>query len=559
MLKSLYIENIILIEKCVMQFDKSMTCITGDSGSGKSIILDALNIILGDRASQSVIRDGKDRAIISAEFDISKSEDVMKTISDAGYETNGEFLIKKIINRDSSSKILLNDQPTSIGFIKEITSSLIQIHGQTDQLLILNQKRHKKILDDCIGETILMKEISKLCNKIKERIKEKNEMELELKRSMDILKDLEEMQEDLEKYDIFEGEEKQLVERRIEYLKSAKISNFIKGIIEKASIDGLKSAVSLFAKFQPEGVDDDVVKQISDSENSLIEAMDSVSCVIDNLSKISYDITKHFDFDISEIEERLEQVNDVCRKYRIPNGSLFVFIRENDDKINQIYELENRIKLLNLEIENDKKEYIILAKKISTIRQKSADEISICVNEMLKNLEMQDAEFKICVNFDENILSNEGSDEVIFMAMLNKGTKSSPINEIASGGEISRLILAIKSAIARKLKDSSVLIFDEIESGLSTNVSIKVSLELEKLAKSMQIIAITHNPYIAGVSDSHIKISKKSDERSTTTLVLHLDSPEERQEEIAQMISFDKNHNAIKMAGEILNEAKKRK
>ncbi len=555
MLKSLYIENVILIKKIFISLQGGMCSITGDSGAGKSVILDSIGIILGDRASQSVIRTGANQAVIIAEFDISKNQSIIDTMVESGYATSGELLIKKVINKDSTSKIFINDTPSTINFIKNITSDLIEIHGQTDQLFLLKSSGHVKILDR-------YSKLESHLTGLKNAFQEYKAVEIEYtKTSQNLaekeknLSELLEMQEELTSYNIKPNEENTLLESRGIFLQSKKIIDLFEKLSEKIKLCNIGEIAVLAIKIQSSGEKlpdeiseklDNVIKITENMTDELNEVKDGVYSAESSLNR-SFRV-----FDLEKIEERIDLIREIARKYRVPSLSLFDFIAEIDEKIKHIETLQANQKNMQEKLNEKLEKYHKIADVISEIRKKNALTMSQNVNNILHRLHMQNADFRVEITKNSQKISEIGSDEVSFNARLNAGMPYFPIEKIASGGEISRLMLAFKSVISQNLLDSGVIIFDEIEAGLSGNIAKKVATELLNMSKTTQVIAITHNCHIAGFANSQIKVSKYEDNGEVFTNIQEL-NPEERIDEIAKIISPESSEESTKIAMDIVN------
>ncbi|QED23399.1 AAA family ATPase [Candidatus Deianiraea vastatrix] len=556
MLRALYIENIVLIERAEINFAPGMTSITGDSGSGKSVILDSINIIVGDRASQNVIRNGATRGVIWAEFDISKNKDMLAKLEEFGYDVSGILVIKKVINKDSGSKIFINDMPSSVSFIRDLTTDLIEIHGQMSQLDVLSPACHIGILDKYIQNPEMFKNIKQLSQNYKEKLAILLEKRENLAKCEKEINELEELEEELAKYEIGENEEREVISKRADFLKANRISESLLHIVEKISSLNIASCQNAFSKFSYQ--DDEnpdkaetICTEVEKSAELLDAACENIIQAKDILENLIDDVKKSSDLDINELEERMDLIRSISQKYRIPSGSFYAFTKEIREKIDNTYKLRGDVKKYEDELENIRKEYEKSALELDKIRRKSATEIEEFVNSMLTNLEMKEAIFKIEIENISDKITEIGSNSVRFMACLNRGSKTLPIDEIASGGEISRLILALKAAIATKFNSGGVVIFDEIEAGLSSNISIKVASELYKMSKFLQIIAITHSPYIAGIADNQLQVAKSSLENSTITSILSLDDSM-RLGEISRMISANPDKAAQDLATKIL-------
>jgi DNA repair protein RecN (Recombination protein N) len=554
MLKSIYLKNIVLIDELEIEFSTNTTCIIGESGSGKSVILDAIGIIIGsDRASGKILRHGESRGVIIANFDVSGNKNILSRVEECGYDVNdGILIIKKIINKESSSKIMINDIQASVNFVKELMSELINIHGQNDSFEMLKQSSHINILDDCLGYFQLKKDIVDIYDDLSEKLKYRDGAMEELRFKKINLEDLENAKNDLDSYKIYEGEEKDLFDKRVEYLKSERTINFFEALDQKISNESFSSGMLALSRFDGS----DLPSEIKSNIQVISDLLDNAHSTIDEAKNTLSDIISYFngkfDFDINLIEERIELINEISNKYKI-QGSVWNFIEENQRYLTEIDYMEKQLNDLDAEIFDLKEKYKTLSLDLYHKRSAFARDIEEKITLILRDLNMIDAEFLIKISHDENRFSKTGSDAVVFTARLNKGTDFAPINAIASGGEISRLVLAMKSAISEKLENKSVIIFDEIETGLSANIAKKVAMEIAKIAKNNQVILITHDPHLAAISDKFIKIVKTLKDDRSKTFGFEVLSNDDKTTEIAKMISEDISESSIIMAKEMLN------
>lgn len=560
MLASLYIENVILIKKLLISFQKGMCSITGDSGAGKSVILDSINIILGDRASQSIIRHGEGKAIIVAEFNISDSKEIQNSMIESGYQTHGELIIKKIVNKDSTSRIFVNDTPSTINFVKQITSNLIEIHGQTDQLFLLKQSEHIKILDRYSNITNHLTELKQKFNDYMALDNEYSNLINLLDEKNKDIDNLKDMQDDLTEYDIKPNEETELLQQRAVFLQSKKIIDLFEKLEEltrSSNINEILNTLGKILAISGNNLNEEYLKQLEDIQNATESIAIDINTNKDNISQLSQNIRRNFQsYNLEKIEKRIDTIREIARKYRTSSISLFDFVAEIDKKINDIDDLIQQKSELYIKLEEKLQIYNTKAKETSKIRSDNAITMSQNINEILSRLDMHKADFKTEVEFNPKKISEFGSDNVVFTARLNTGTPYFPIDKIASGGEISRLMLAFKSVISKNFVDSGVVIFDEIEAGLSGNIAKKVATELQKMSKTTQVIAITHNCYIAGFANHQIKVSKTEENHQVFTNAIELNH-NERITEIAKIISPDGQGESLILAEGILkNEIK---
>lgn len=553
MLRCLYIQNIVLIENASINFEDKMNCITGDSGSGKSVILESIGVITGERASQNLIKEGCDSGIVCAEFDITSNQEVIDILNDSGYKTSGELIIKKIIKKDSS-RIFINEVVSSVNFVKDLMNKLINIHGQTDQFTLLNQKNHINILDDYIKLGKTRSQIAKIYDLYKENVRQRDELKTKIVDKTQLLQDLKDAKLEIEKYNIQEGEEDELVNKRIDIIKSRKLIDFISNISNEFGEINLSHISGQIVKYISNNKDyEDLNEKFEEIVDKIENVSSEIEAISSEMSNINNLVRERFDYNIDEIEERIDIIKSISSKYKVKHSSVFDFLHNINLQIDEINGLKLQYKEIDEQIKINLQDYHIIAEEMNKIRSEYAVKISHSVNEMLHRLDMTGSEFKIDVVLDKNEITRFGSNSVSFVAKLNNGSKFLPINEVASGGEMSRIILAIKASMLDINKKSCMFIFDEIETGLSSNITIKVARELSDMSSSCQIIAITHNPYIAGIADSHIKVSKTIEADKSFTSVANLNNSQ-RLSEIAGMISANLNDSAISLAKNILSK-----
>lgn len=530
MLKSLHIENIILMDRENLEFHRNFNVITGESGAGKSIIIDSINIILGERVNFDILREGKDAGSIVAVFDISRFTEIQNILNERGYTCNDEMIIKKTISRINGTRIFLNDSPSTVQFIKQITNTIIEIHSQMEQHDILNSSKHIYFLDRYGDYDDLLKNLRKIYEIYSDQKSNILRMEEDLRVKKIKLEDLECMRDDIKRHDIKNEEENQLLEMRNKHLDREKINNFIKSIEEFNP----RNAIAKFSSLLIKNLSNQALGKYLEEINQKIFDLELIDGKMNEIHESLIDLLEdkaYANNTLESIENRIDLIRGIGRKYKVPSTQIFQFLESINNEIETTLALEDNIKRAKIDFNRTIEEYNILEGKIYSYRIQNADEIANYVTIILRKLGMQMAEFMIKVEKVDSI-SNAGSVKVEFMAKLNSNSSALPINKIASGGELSRISLALKSVISRKL-DAGTIIFDEIETGLDSKTCQSIACEIEKISKSTQVIAITHNPFIAQKADLHIKVIKNILPNETYTSILTLNK-----NEIAKEIEF---------------------
>ncbi len=562
MLKLLTIQNIVLIDKCEINFSGGLCVLSGETGSGKSILLDALGLAIGFRSNLRLIGSDENKASVLAEFDISKNQNCQEILREndlLDLENPNELRIRRVIQETSSSKAYVNDIAIGINILAKIGESLIEIHGQHDQRGLLNAGAHIEILDEFSQNQNLLKNLKKHYEKIRDidtEIAEINNKKEQAKREKDYL---EYIIKELENADIKEDEENILVSKKEQLLGKEKIINFLSdfksNLLEANS--NLLSAQKLLIRNQ--NVINSFLNENKDDFEKLSEKIDGQNSNLDQaLSTIEVILreTKNSDDNLEEIEERIFLIRGLSRKFNVPTLELPKIILDAQEKL----KLLNNEAEIAIDLDNKRKEaikdYKKVAEELSEKRKKSAVILAKKVEEELKFLKMENVKFLVNIKDDEEKkYSPHGYEEVRFTASLNKNNFDD-ISKIASGGELSRFMLALKVALM-DVRSVPTMIFDEIDTGIGGSTADAVGKRLKILSKNLQILVVTHQPQIASKADLHFKISKTSQDKKVKTVVEAL-SDESRKLEIARMLSGELiSKEAIAAAENLIGEGNK--
>ncbi len=546
MLTNLYIKNFILIDELNIDFSDGFNVFTGETGAGKSIFIDGLSCLVGSKLTSSVIKNGQDKATIEGVFTV--NDRLSQKLKEAGYDDDS-FIVTREITKDGKSTIRLNQRVTTLSFIRDCLAQEVDIHCQHDNQYLLNDKYHLSLLDNYCQIDDKLNELKILYKNYKDIVKEYNKLN-ETTFNQSQLEIIKYQLNELEKLNLSDENEDEHLQEQLKSISEIeknqktieKIENLFNGD------DGILSQLYEFTK-------------LADNLNSLEDIQDKIKDIIDAYYNISDDYEqisrslKQNSIDQDQVEELNQRLFDLQKAKRKYNTSLSGLIDIKNDLAKQIESYDNKDFILNKlakQKEEAYKKYEIEALKISAIRKEKAKQLDQTIAEQLKDLSLPNAKFETVFNEDEP--SDKGLDKVIFMISMNKGLPLQPLNKVASGGELSRLMLGLKVIFA-KLQGTSLIIFDEIDTGVSGSVALNIGVKMANLAKSIQVFSVTHLPSVAACGQNHYLISKSSNE-FTTTSNIHKLNEEERIEQLALMANASLTDNAKIAAKELLEKAR---
>lgn len=537
MLKSLSVRNVVLIEKLDLDFSEGLTVFSGETGAGKSILLDCLGLLLGKRAETSLIRRGAEKFLVSGTFEINdKNNPFFKICADNDIEVEDEIFVKRSLTQDGKSKIFLNDQPITLRLLKELGTYLVEIHGQFDNQGLLNSSTHLGVLDAFGGYEQELFLVADAYKKYKNLHKELALAQAEFSKAIEEQENLTHWIDELEKLNVRVGEAEDLSKKRIEAMNAEKIIENLN--VAYSCLQG-KDIASMLQKAQSalsraNHLTENKFADIEDMLNTtLIEFNETVNLIEQKSSEI-----EHNSNEAEAIEERLFALKSLARKHSCQIDDLPSVLENFKAKIMLINKGEEHILRLNKEVYEAKQDYVNKADVVRNLRIKTAQVLDSSVKAELPYLKMEKANFVTKIdNLPESSWSEKGMDDVSFKISTNANTDYGDLNKIASGGELSRFMLALKVNLA---KNSSVetLIFDEIDAGIGGATAQAVGERLKKLSDMVQVLVVTHSPQVASFSKTHFMVSKSSQNDETTTSVCLLNE-NQKQEEIARMLSGD--------------------
>lgn len=533
MLSNLYIENIAVIEKTSIDFKKGLNVMTGETGAGKSIVIDSINAVLGNRTSKELIRTGASSAFVSAEF-TNLSEKAIAVIYEAGFELeDGELLIQREISTTGKNKCRINGRPATVSTLKEIGVQLINIHGQHESYELMSPELHISYIDKLAGlesEIEAYQEVYKKYKKLSAELKKATVDESERERKIDLLKY---QIDELEDADLRDGEYEELNEQKAVLQNSEKIIEAI--MSSRALMNGDEESSGVLENLQEINSQlSDISEYMSEVEpiNSRIES--AIYELEDCLSELTglTDLVDTNGGSLDSIEERLDLIYTLGKKYGSTIKEMLDFLDKAKKELNALVMYDENREALIKECDKAYKEAEKLAKALSEKRRATSSEFADKVCEEMAFLDMPNV--KLVVVQEKCELNSLGCDNIEFLISTNPGEPPKPISKIASGGELSRMMLAVKNVLSDK-DDIDTLIFDEVDTGISGSAAQKVGLKLREVSKSRQVLCVTHLAQIAAMGNSHFKISKSVRDEKTFTKVEELDH-EGRKQELARII-----------------------
>ena len=536
MLRELRLNNLAIIKNLDLEFNEKFIALTGETGAGKSIILNGISLLIGERSHIDMIRNGEENLFAEGIFELNENQ--KKRLNELGFEIeDDELIITRFFDRSSKSKIMVNGKRQTLSRLKELMVNIIDLVGQHEHQFLLNNEYHLHLLDRFLND-----EGKELSRKIRENVSEIKKLNLKIKNIEDEKSKIAEKKDVLEfqfneinELDLKENEDNELEEEYRILFNAGKISEKLEETSQLLK-EGEFSILTALGRAKRN------LEQLSDLSESYSELSEKIESVLYEIEEISYSVDNSIgdveinDSKLEKIVERIDKINKLKRKY----GSTITEILEFKNKIEKDLSLVNfeNEELENLKIQKKElvNQYFQDSERLSEIRMKIAENLQNTVDIQLSDLNMENAKFKVEIIKKEEITAH-GTDNAEFLITTNVGETFKPLAKIASGGEISRIMLALKSVFS-EVDNISVLIFDEIDTGISGETVRRVAEKLRELSRNTQIICVTHSPQIAGKAQQQFFIKKEIENNFTETKVRELNT-EERIREIARIISGD--------------------
>jgi len=548
-LLGLTLKNFTIIEDLSVGLSSGLNIITGETGAGKSIIVDAINIILGDKASAENIKTGKEEAHIEALFDISKDETIKERLVTAGFDIkSGELLIKRIIYRNSRSRVFINGSLSTLTLLSAITQGLVDIFSQHEHQSLLREENHLKIVDD-FGKTgdeaSHLRDIYQYYSSIK---KELDDLEQSKKNKVEKEDYLKFQLNEIENAALTIGEDERLGEEKLKLVNAERLegaaSSAYEELYEKensvlGTLQKLSNDFKEIAKIDPR------LNEVAESiEKGMLQLEEAAFSIRDYTTELSSDSQT-----LEVIEDRIHLINSLKRKYGDTIEQIIQKRDEIEQEVSTIENFDERVRLLSEESAKLMGELLQLARTLSKKRKQSSKKLCEILEAELKEVGIKQGNFHI--QFNDKVISSSGIDAVSFLFSANPGEDPKPLNKVASGGELSRIMLVLKEVIAR-VEGGSVIIFDEADSGVGGAIAEAVGQKIRNLSRSYQVICITHLPQVAKFADSHLSVSKTHNDNKTQVTIKNLDG-KERVVELARMIGgFNITQKTLDTAQEML-------
>lgn len=556
MLGHLHIENIAIMDNVSLELEGGFLALTGQTGAGKSIIIDSINLLTGERSSRELVKSGKDKALVEGAV-YTDNKEVYGILSENGIEFfDGEPLIlSREITKDGRSTVRINGKLSTTSLLREICSRIINIHGQNDNQSILDTKVHGSFLDDFASMDDDLEEYRKIYKeyrKTEQLLNETDRNEEQKEQRKDFLTY---QINEIEQAELAVGEDEELLNQRKRYLNNEKIEESInKAYFALSGGDDFEGACSLVKSAQ-KGLAE--LAGMDDRAQELTDRIANIESELEDLKELVYDLKNEDDYleiDINYVEQRIDTINRLKRKYGAEIEDILAKKDEMQQELDRIEGSDEELKKLTIKLNELSKELEKAALKLEDKRIKASDKMKKEVMAQLKDLEMDKVLFDVDIKRCDYGIN--GFNEIQFLISTNPGEPLKPLNKIASGGELSRIILALKVVLSER--DSvSTMIFDEVDVGVGGSAAQKIAEKLKGISKNRQVIVITHLAQIASFADNHYLISKSVADGATRSEITLLDE-QSRVDEIARIMSGSViTDSARKAATDMINMAEK--
>lgn len=562
MLSKLTIKNVALIEQAEIEFGEGLNVLSGETGAGKSVILDSVNFVLGAKADRSMIRHGETECMVKAEFILPENAKAVQELKEMDVDTDGEIIISRKFSEAGKNSIKINGNTVTASMLRKITDSLVDVHGQSEHFFLLKESNQLKTLDAVVGVPLLpLKEELSALIKARKQIEAQIALlggdEKERGRRLEILAF---QIEEIDAANLKEGEEEELLTKRTKIHNLEKILTALKDALQAFSAEG---GVADGLRYAEKSVS--AISRLDEEYANVLEKIEGVASETEDVVSVLTDLAESLYFDegeAEEIESRLDLLRSLKRKY----GANIAEIQAYLEKIREEYELladcEGQYSILTAEKEKTEKKLFTVCQKITALRKTQGQAFCKRVTEELKTLNIASAQFEIeFKEYDANDIhkvTSTGLDEICFMFSANAGEPMKTLGKIISGGEMSRFMLAVKTQLS-SINEISTYIFDEIDAGISGKTAKVVGEKLARIAKNTQIIAVSHLAQIAVMSDSEFLIEKTETAGKTLTKVHTLDEEGKCNEVVRLLGGTEKDEFALKHAEELLKQAKEYK
>ena len=562
MLSKLTIKNVALIDSAEIEFCAGLNVLSGETGAGKSVILDSVNFVLGAKADKTMIRYGETECMVKAEFSVPEESKAVRALREMDIDTDGDIIISRRFSESGKSSIKLNGNTVTVSMLRKVTDSLVDVHGQSEHFFLLKEVNQLRTLDGVIGEELIPRK-ERLAGLLSEMRKIEQQINLlggdvkERGRRLDILKF---QIDEIEAVGLKDGEEEELLAKRNKINNLEKIISAVYEATE--ALSGENGALDYIrsSKRSMSGI-----SRLDEEYSAVCDRLESLSLEADDIAETLSEMGEDLYFDedeARETENRLDEIASLKRKYGADKKEIDSYLKKSKEEYDLLSDCEGQYAILTEKSECVRKQIYEVCREITALRKKHGEAFCRRVTEELKTLNIRNAKFEI--QFGDYALQDaasagiNGLDELCFLFSANAGEPLKPLGKIISGGEMSRFMLAIKTQLS-DINEISTYIFDEIDAGISGKTAKVVGEKFAKIAKNMQIIAVSHLAQIAAMSDREFLIEKREEDGKTYTYVRMLDEGEKTQEIVRLLGGESGEEFAVKHAEELVRQAKEYK
>ncbi len=534
MLQFLNISNIALIDDMQVEFEGGLNLLTGETGSGKSIIVDALGVLIGGRFTNELLKSGAERGSIEGLFSVAPNPELESLLENAGLEQTSELIIRREISATGRNKIFINNQLATQSLLRDLRPYLVDIHGQGDQQTLFNPETHLEILDAFAGNGALRTEVAEAYqrwNAVRRELESLRHDEAEKFQLVDTLKF---QIGELERAQLSPGEDEKLEEERRRLANVENLTTLCQSSYSRIYEDDDAAVTRVRQTLK----DIEELAQFESSFRDYLEGLESARAVLEDLSFSLREFADRLEFSpsrLAEIDDRLAELSRLKRKYGGTIADSLEHLARSQDRLRQIETSDERERELNAELAATRERYLDLARKLHKERVRAAKKFEQAVEKGIAEVAIDNARFQVQVNDSVDSAGQKGIDHTEFYFSANVGEEVKPLARVASGGEASRLMLVLKT-VANGLQFPRTIVFDEIDTGIGGRVSEAVGIKLKKLAQTNQVLCVTHQPQIARFADSHLVVQKEALKGRTQVSVERLDRAG-RVEELARMLT----------------------
>ncbi|MGB5519259.1 MAG: DNA repair protein RecN [Gammaproteobacteria bacterium] len=535
MLISLTIKNYAIIDELELEFENGLTALTGETGAGKSILLGALGLVLGDRADTDSIKQACDHADITAGFDVQNIPAATNWLNEQGLDQGDECFLRRRIARDGRSRAFINGTPVNVQTLRELGERLIDIHGQHEHQSLMKSATQRQLLDDYGNHQSLLETVRACFDAMKQTELKLTQLEQDSSERSNRIDLLRFQTQELEALALAENEYAELNDKHARLANAEKITTAVHQAIDDLYSNEETNVLSQLSHHIS------ALAEIAEIDNTLEPAIDMLQEANIQLEECVAQLRDYFDAveldpaELASIEQRIQSILDLSRKHRVEPDQLPAVEQQLAAELNEISHADERLDELRHQHEVLQKQYHSAARKLSARRRQAANKLNAEITRAMQTLGMKGGTFLIEVESNDASASINGLDKIEFTVSANTGQACKPLARVASGGELARISLAIQMITAAQCRIPT-MIFDEVDSGVGGGIAEIVGKQLRLLGNSNQVVCITHLPQVASQAHQHLRVHKQSDQGQTQTNVYALD-PSERIEEIARMLS----------------------